>query len=491
MSSSCGCPNSGSRWTILAAIGCGTFLTALDSSVVNTILPVIGRHFGKEIAVVEWVVTTYLLGISGLLLPFGRLGDMYGHKRVYLHGLLVFVVASSLCSVARSVLSLAGARALQAVGGSMVMANSPAILTRHFPAHRRGQALGIQATMTYLGLCTGPSFGGYLAAHLGWQSVFWINIPVGLLAFALTARSVPADSRDPGQKEGFDLVGAALFLGGLISVMLALNKGHQWGWGSMGIWGLIALALVLLGMWLWLELHIRWPMLDMDIFRSWPFSAAILSAMFNYMCVYTVTFLVPFYLIQVRNMSSKQAGLVMTTQPVVMALVAPLSGTISDRIGTRLVATPGMAVLAVGLLVLSGLGAHTHIGYLMVGLAVIGLGVGLFASPNNSAVLGCGAPQRRGIASGVLATARNIGMVLGIGLAGAILSTSRAAVRDQTNGSLLGIKLGLMAGAGLAIIGMFLSAIRDYPQATSARPRALPNLASKALRRGRCSGLVR
>jgi EmrB/QacA subfamily drug resistance transporter len=343
----------------------------------------------------------------------------------------------------------------------MLMANSPAILTKHFPSSQRGQALGIQATMTYLGLCAGPSLGGWLTGYLGWRAVFYINIPVGLLALFLSLRYIATDR--PLEKERphpFDLIGATTFMVGLVALLLALNQGHAWGWTSPTIVVLLTAAFVLLVLFLAIEHRVRNPMLDLGLFQVRAFTASAVSAILNYLCTYTVTFLLPFYLIQARGLGPAQAGAILTAQPLVMAMTAPLSGTLSDRLGSRLVATPGMAILAAGLFVLSRLDAQSPLWHVTVGLAIVGLGTGIFISPNNSALLGTAPVDRRGIAAGVLATARNVGMVFGVGLAGAILTTAQTQSSDPANGTLAGIRFGFLAASGLAILGTFTSAVR-------------------------------
>ena len=226
------------KWSVLFAIGVGTFMTALDSSVANTVLPVIGRSFHADVDTVEWVVTVYLLGISGLLLTFGRLGDLRGHRSVYLWGFGVFVSASALCGLAPSVASLVAFRAVQAIGAAMLMANSPAILTKHFPSSQRGQALGIQATMTYLGLCAGPSLGGWLTGHFGWRTVFYVNIPVGLAALVLSLRYVGHDRPvEKSQPQPFDLVGAATFMAGLVALCSPSTKATPGAGRALRSWG--------------------------------------------------------------------------------------------------------------------------------------------------------------------------------------------------------------------------------------------------------------
>jgi EmrB/QacA subfamily drug resistance transporter len=333
------------KWWVLITVGVGTFMTALDGSVVNTVLPVVSRTFRTDVASVEWVVTVYLLVLSGLLLSFGRLGDMRGHKGVYVAGFALFVLGSALCGVAPSVPALIVFRGAQALGGAMLAANAPAILTGNFPASQRGQALGLQATMTYLGLTIGPSLGGWLTSQFGWRTVFYINIPVGLLAVALSLSLIPSD-RPAEKADRFDVAGAITFLGGLVALLLALNQGSDWGWTSAPILVLLSAAIVLLVAFVAIERRVRSPMLDLSLFGKRLFSASAGSAVLNYICLYSVVFVMPFYLIVGRGLSPAQAGLLLTAQPLVMAVAAPLSGALSDRIGSRLLSTLGMLILA-------------------------------------------------------------------------------------------------------------------------------------------------
>jgi EmrB/QacA subfamily drug resistance transporter len=449
------------KWGVLIAIGVGTFMSALDGSVVNTVLPVLNQAFHSDVATIEWVVTVYLLIVSGLLLSVGRLGDLRGHKRVYIAGFAVFILASALNGLAPSAPALIVTRGFQAFGAAMLFANSPAILTKNFPQEQRGQALGLQATMTYLGLTAGPSIGGWLADALGWRSVFYINVPVGTLAMLLSYWFIPNDERHPG-REVFDLRGAGLFNAGLVALLLGLNQGHEWGWTSLPVLGLTAAALVLLAWFVRTETRVEHPMLDLGLFSKKSFSAATLSAIINYMCVYGVLFLTPFYLIDGRGFSAAQAGLILTAQPLVMAVAAPFSGTISDRIGTRAPSTIGLAILGCGLWLLSGLGRVSPTHQIVLALGVAGLGVGIFTSPNSSALMGSAPRREQGIAAGILATARNVGMVLGIGFAGAIFTSILA----HTSGGLTGVDLfpavraGFLGTSVLAFVGVIISAAR-------------------------------
>ncbi len=448
------------KWWVLISVGISTFMSALDTSVVNTVLPVLRKSFGSDVAAIEWVVIIYLLVVSGLLLSFGRLGDLRGHRPVFLVGFVCFVTSSALCGLAQSSSALIAFRGLQALGAAMLSANSPAILTKSFPDSQRGQALGLQATMTYLGLTVGPSLGGWLTDMFSWRAVFFINVPVGLLALGLSYRFIPHDE-GKHNSERFDLAGAAFFMTGLIALLLGLNQGHAWGWFSWQIISLIITSVILLGAFLRIELRVQSPMVDLSLFSNRLFTASVASAILNYICVYAILFLMPFYLIQGRLFDPSHAGLLLTAMPILMALVAPISGTFSDRKGARLPGTIGMALLAAGLFSLSRLGLQSTAGQIILALAIAGLGIGVFISPNNSALMGSAPRHRQGIAAGVLATARSVGMVLGVGLAGAIFTTVLEQRQAAPSGGLFdAIQISFLFTTGVALAGMLTSAIR-------------------------------
>ena len=446
------------KWLVLVAIGIGSLMAALDGSVVNTILPVVRETFSSNVATVEWVVTIYLLVLSGLLLTFGRLGDLRGHKSIYGWGFGIFVACSALCGTAQTPGMLILFRGAQAIGAAMLASNAPAILTSNFPGNMRGRALGLVSMMTYIGLTIGPSFGGWLAQAFGWRSVFYINVPIGLLALILSMTFIPKDvPAENGQR--FDLPGGLLFLSGLTALLLGLNKGADWGWASLPVLGLLFGSFLLLVSFIQVERRSSSPMLDLNLFRIPLFSAATFSAVLNYICVYTITFLLPFYLIQGRGMDPAEAGLLLTAQPIIMAIAAPISGSLSDKIGSRWPGMIGMGLLSSGLFMLARLDATTPLLFVVLGLAVAGLGTGTFISPNTSALMGSAPPQRQGIASGVQAAARNAGMVLGIGLAGAIFTTHLA--QNTPDALYHGIDMAFVAAGGIAVLGIVMSAIKE------------------------------
>ena len=290
---------------------------------------------------------------------------------------------------------------------------------------------------------------------------------VGVPSSTSTSRSVSivlgvraiADDRPSRIAESFDYLGAVLFTIGLVTLLVSLDQGHAWGWTSPLTLGLVVLAVVVLIAFVRVERNQSHPMLDLSLSGSRVFSAASMSALFNYICVYSVLFVLPFLLIQGRGLNTQRAGLVLTAQPIVMAIVAPISGALSDRIGSRWLATGGMIILAIGLADIARLAARGSLGAIALGLSIIGLGIGLFVSPNNSALMGAAPRHRQGIAAGVLATARNVGMVLGVGLAGAVFTT----IIDRGGPSPLvhGVQGSLMAAVGVAALGAITAFVRE------------------------------
>lgn len=453
-------PAAGGSWLVLAAVGAGTFMSALDASIVNVALPIIRTGLRADVAAVQWVVTVYLLVVSGTLLGFGRLGDLLGHKRVYMWGFAFFVAGSLMCAFARDVTLLSAFRGVQAIGAAMLFANSAAILTACFPPHRRGRALGLLATLTYLGLTVGPPLGGLLASRFGWPAIFFVNVPIGLAAVAMSWRFIPA-SEAGGARERFDWAGAAVFLVGLVTLMLGLNQGHAWGWGSPATLGTLGFAAVALTAFVAIERRGASPMLDLSLFADATFSAATASALLNYVSVYTVVFIMPFYLIQGRGLPAGRAGLLLAVQSIVMAVTAPLSGSLSDRIGPRAPIVSGLLVLAGGLAWLGTLGAATPLPVVTAALAVVGLGTGAFISPNTSALMGAAPRPRLGIASGVLAEARNVGMVLGVGLAGAVFTTVLAGAEPGPHTTFFAaVRASFLAAAAVSILAAAIAAAR-------------------------------
>lgn len=408
------------RWLVLSAVSIGTFMATLDGSIVNIALPSIGRAFGVGLATVEWVVVAYLLVIGSLLLPFGRLGEVISFRRVYLAGFAVFTGASLLCGAAPGIGALIAFRALQGIGAAMLMAMGPAIVARTFGPGERGRALGLNAISVSIGLSLGPALGGLLTELATWRAIFLVNVPIGLIAIAWAARVLPFDR--PGRREPFDIPGAVLASAGLLILLLALNQGGSWGWTSPATVGLLLAAIGLGTAFVMVERRTAVPMMDLRLFRIRAFSAGLASVFAAFAALFTATFLLPFLLQEGSGLGPLEAGLLITPIPIAAAVVAPFSGALSDRIGPRLPASLGMAFQGVGLLSLTTLPPAFVPADLVWRLVLIGVGHGLFMSPNSSAVLGAVPRPRLGTASGMVAETRVVGQALGIVISAAVVA---------------------------------------------------------------------
>jgi len=309
---------------ILLTVGIGTMLSAMAGSTVTLALPAIANDMGIAIGQVSWVVLAFLLSVTVLLLIAGRAGDLFGHSRIYLIGFFLFGFSSYAAGAADSLSILIGARILQGISGAMVMATSPALLTTSIHPSQRGKALGILATGTYIGLTIGPSLGGALIYGIGWRWIFYMNIPISILIFFMGLMFLPHTKK--GNPTPFDISGTVTLLIGLPLLLLAIGQGEQWGWLSSKTLGVAAGGLVFLGLFVRIQMHQTFPLLNLKLFRSPIFTGSVLSALCNYIALFIQMILLPFYLMEALGTDAKQAGLVLTAQPFMMALVASPSG---------------------------------------------------------------------------------------------------------------------------------------------------------------------
>lgn len=408
------------KWLVLIAVSIGTFMATLDGSIVNIALPTIQEDFGVHLSTIEWVVVTYLLIRGALMLPFGRLGEMIGYKRVYIGGFIVFTGASALCGISQDVWMLVGFRGLQAFGGAALAAIGPAIVTHTFGTGERGKALGLNSISVSIGLSIGPAVGGILTEYGSWRWIFWVNIPVGIVATLWAMRVLSNQIRNPHQT--FDLVGAFLSFSALFALLLALVQGEAWGWVTAPIIVLIVLFAVLGTFFILTELRVRMPMLDLQLFKNRTFSAGNATLLISFAGSFIASFLLPFFLEQGQGFSPLKAGLLLTPIPLTTMVFAPFSGAISDKIGERIPSTIGMGITALGFYFLTRITLDTSTWGFIWPLIIIGIGQGVFSSPNSSAILGS-VPQRRlGTAAGTLAQMRSNGQVIGIALGGLIVA---------------------------------------------------------------------
>jgi EmrB/QacA subfamily drug resistance transporter len=471
------------KWAVFAIVAIGVFMGTLDSSIVNISLPTIARNFGVPLGgAIEWVIIAYLVMNAAALLTAGRLSDLVGRKTIWSAGLVIFTASSALCGAAFSLWFLIVARALQGLGGALLFSTSPAILTSAFPEEERGRALGTNAITVALGTSLGPTLGGIITSSLSWRWIFFVNLPLGVLGLVLTAR-VLREQRTAGPVR-FDPWGA-LFLGvGLASLIGALSFGSDLGLRSPLIIGAGALGILTLAALPLIERRVENPVIKFSLLRDRVFLSANLSLVLSFLALFAVSFLMPFYLEELRGFPTRTAGLLLTPLPLTIAVVAPISGRVADRTGsTRFLASAGLLIACIGLILLGTLRADSSVGEIVWRLLVIGFGQALFQAPNNSALMGAAPPRDRGSAAGFLATGRVVGQSTSVALAGAVFAglggAAAGAALLSAHGDtaalqqsfLVGFRAAMFTCAGVAVIGVFASLVRGGRE-TAGRPAA-------------------
>ena len=469
-----------SPWATFAAVALGTFMATLDSSIVNVALPTLATTFHASVTQIEWVSLAYILTISGLLLPFGRLGDAIGRRRIFLGGLALFTLGSAACAFAVSTATLVAARVLQGVGASMISANSTAIITAAFPAERRGRALGMVGAVVGLGLTIGPPLGGVLLAWLGWSSIFLVNLPIGVFGFLYARAELPHDPAGPAKVHaGFDTVGAVSSVAFLVLLTLVLSRGPSWGFASPAALACAGGAVVALLVFLLAERRGVEPLVDLAFFRDAAVRVPFLALLASFVALFAAVFLVPFYLERIGGLTPDRVGRVLVVIPLLLLTVSPVSGALSDRLGHKRLALVGLVGTTLGLALLAyllGRAGDRALPTMTVvcGLFVVGLGQGFFQPPNSSAAMSAVPPARLGLASGLLATMRNLGMLFGIGLAAAIYE-GREHVYARAHGPAMAAGLGMRdAFLAAALVSALAAVMVAWPRASAppSPPRA-------------------
>lgn len=388
------------------------FITPFDGSAVNIALPSIGTEFHMDAIALSWIATAYLLAAAVFLVPIGKIADIYGRKRIFLYGIAVFTLASFIITLVPSTESLTLVRIIQGFGGAMIYGTGIAILTSVFPPQERGKALGIYITAVYFGLTLGPFLGGILTEYFGWRSIFFVNVPIGILACILILWKLDGEWAEC-RGEHFDLTGALIYAGGLVALMYGFSLVPD----SAGIFLIIAgiIVMILFGLY---EMRVPIPVLDMRLLvRNRVFAFSNLAALINYSATFAVTFLLSLDLQYTKGFTPEHAGLILIVQPAVMACISPLAGRLSDRIDPQIVSSAGMGLTAVSLFMLSFLTESTPLPYMILCLLICGIGLGFFSSPNVNAIMGSVEKRYYGVASGMNGTMRLLGQMLSMGIA--------------------------------------------------------------------------
>jgi len=399
------------RVVLLIAILAG-FLTPFDGSAVNIALPSIGAEFHMDAIALSWVATAYLLASALFLVPFGKIADIYGRKRIFLYGIALFTAASFLMTLVSSGPMLLTVRIIQGIGSAMIFGTSVAILTSVYPPGERGKALGIYITAVYFGLTLGPFLGGILTENFGWRSIFLINIPVGLCAIILVVWQLKGEWAEC-RGEKFDLTGSIMYGTAIVTIMAGFSL-------MPGVSGIVLVVSGLALSFIFIRFEQRQvsPVLNIQLFsRSRVFAFSNLAALINYSATYAVSFLLSLYFQYIKGFSPEYAGLILVAAPVTQAIVSPFAGRFSDRADPGIIASVGMGLSTAGLFVLVFLNETTPVWYFITALIILGLGFGLFSSPNTNAIMSSVEKRYYGVASGLVGTMRLLGQMLSMGIA--------------------------------------------------------------------------
>lgn len=409
------------KWWVFATVAAGVLLATIDGSIVNVALPTLVEEFDSSFAVVQWVALGYLLTLAALSLGVGRLGDVVGKKKIYVVGMAAFTLASVLCGLAPGVEWLIAFRVIQALGATMILSLGAAILTEAFPARERGRALGWIGTAVSIGVVTGPVVGGILLASFSWRSIFFVNLPVGIVSTLFAWRHVPATPPHPGQR--FDLKGAVVLGGSLLAFALGLTMAQERGFDHPLVVALLV-GSVLAGIgFVRVERSHPHPMIELSLFSNPRLSISVLTGFVVFLTVSSFFLLMPFYLEGVLGLPTQQMGLVMAVSPFILGIVAPIAGNLSDRFGVRGISLVGLVILTVAYFRLTGLSEGLSIpGYLTLAIP-IGIGMGVFQSPNNVAIMSSVPPQFLGIGSGLLNLTRLLGQITGAAALGTLFAS--------------------------------------------------------------------
>ena len=407
------------KWTVLIIVISMTFMATLDGSIVNVALPSMARVLNVTTSSIQFVATVYLIVVAGIILVFGKLGDLFGKTKMFTLGVAIFTIGSLLCGLSGSYLVLILARVVQAIGAAGAMANNQGIITETFPPNERGKALGIVGTAVALGSLVGPGLGGIIVGAIGWEYIFFINVPIGLIAVIAAIRYLPQAEKKRDQK--LDIPGAVLFLTAIVPLFVSLSEGVSRGFTDGWILAGFAVAAVSFVAFIIVEKKKKDPLVQFDMFSDQLFSLSIFCGFISFVAIFCHSILLPFYLQDVRAYDPLTSGLIMMAYPLILSAVAPLSGQLSDKIGSEVLTFLGLCLTSTGLFLMVGMKEDTRILYLILAIAVMSVGMGMFQSPNNSLVMSTVSRDKLGVAGSINALVRNMGMVCGIALATTLL----------------------------------------------------------------------
>ncbi|MFD0897934.1 MFS transporter [Loigolactobacillus binensis] len=464
------------RWWILVAVGLFTFMSTLDGSIVNIALPVMSRDLKIPMNQAEWVVSIYLIVVCALLLLFGKLGDVLGKIKIFRIGTFFFVLGSLLCGFNQSLTMLLLARGLQAFGASMTMSNNNGIITEIFPINERGKALGFIGSFVSLGSIAGPGIGGLILAVLPWGYIFWLNVPIGILTMILGHKILPKDLSI--SRKTIDFTGFIIFMLLIVSLFVGVFLGQQIGFTQPLIIGLFLVALVMLAAFIWYEPRQQEPLISFKLFRNSAFSLSLIAGFLIFVTNFFFNVISPFYLENARSISPLLAGYILMMFPILQVVASPLAGSLSDRIGPELLTFIGLVLISLSQLGYFLTDLNTPIWLFMAFVGLVGLGNGIFQAPNNTMVMSSVTAKDLGIAGGINALARNLGMVFGISIATTVLYSAMSHDYGQHVTTYLpkhpqvfiyGMHVAFLVALSVCLVATVLTGVRLFRKRTSVR----------------------
>jgi EmrB/QacA subfamily drug resistance transporter len=453
-------PEEQRKWWTLGAVAFGLFMIMLDNTVVNVALPSIQRDLGADLSSLEWIVAGYALTFAALMLIGGKLADAYGRRLIFVTGIVIFTLASLACGLAGTEDQLIAARIVQGAGAALMNPATLSIIAATFPPRQRGAAIGIWAGVSALALAIGPLVGGLLTEHVGWEWIFFVNIPVGILGIAASLLLID-ESKDETHVR-LDLPGLATSALGLFALTYGLIEANTYGWGSGRIVGSFVVAALALVGFVMLERRQRAPMLDLNLFRNGTYTGANVVVLLVALAMFGVFFFVSLYMQNILGYSAVQAGAAFLPLTILIILVAPIAGRTSDRIGSRWLMTAGMTLLAVQLVYFSQLGTNADFWNLLPGMLIGGVGMSLTMTPSAAAATRAVPVEKAGVGSAVLNAFRQVGGSVGIALMGAIVA-HEAGGRRTVEAFMDGFERSLLVAAAIALVGAGVAAVLVRP----------------------------
>lgn len=456
-----------SRWSILIIVLMSTFMSALDGSIVNVALPKMATALNVTTSSIQLVATSYLIVIAGTVLIFGRLGDMLGKSKMFKFGLGLFTFGSLLCGITSSFPILILARVVQAIGAAGTMANNQGIITQTFPQNERGKALGFLGTSVALGSLVGPGLGGIIVGAFSWEFIFLINVPIGIIALFYANKLLPKGNK--AVKGKMDSIGAILFMFSIVPLFIALDEGLNRGFTDPIILLGFIVAIISFIVFIFVEKKRENPLLQLEIFSNKLFSLSILCAFITFIAIFCNNIILPFYLQNVMNYTPQHTGLILMVYPLLLTVVAPLSGTLSDKIGSEVLTFIGLVFISLGLILMSTLNVDSTLLSMIIFIGTMSVGMGLFQSPNNSLIMSTVPKDKLGIAGSINALVRNLGMVCGIVLATTLLYSMMSSkigqhvtdyVTGRSDAFIYGMKTVYIIASIISLIGAVLTFLR-------------------------------